>query len=255
MLWYKSWLETRWRFWIGLVLLVCSACAVVFTYPTVMQLMPLVPPVDVGGELGRRIRESADLAREYRGYIWSQWFRQNLRQMWTIFAVLLGTGGLLSQSSGGAAVFTLSLPASRHRLLTVRAYAGLAELLVLALVPSLVIPALSPAVGESYSVTTAIVHSVCLFTAGAVFFSLAFFLSTVFSDMWRPLLITLSAAILLALAEQVVRGLSRYSIFGVMSGESYFRLGRVPWLALFVSAAASAAMLYGSVVNIMRRDF
>ena len=26
MLWYKSWLETRWRFVIGLVLLILSAC-------------------------------------------------------------------------------------------------------------------------------------------------------------------------------------------------------------------------------------
>ena len=53
--------------------------------------------------------------------------------MWTLFAVLLGTGGLLSQASGGGALFTLSLPVSRNRLLGVRAATGLAELLVLAL--------------------------------------------------------------------------------------------------------------------------
>ena len=29
MLWYKSWLETRWRFLIGLVLLMLSACGTV----------------------------------------------------------------------------------------------------------------------------------------------------------------------------------------------------------------------------------
>ena len=33
MLWYKSWLETRWRFLIGLALLVLMACAKVFGYP------------------------------------------------------------------------------------------------------------------------------------------------------------------------------------------------------------------------------
>src|SRR5216684_7806355 len=112
MLWYKSWMETRWRFLIGLVMLMCSAAGAVFVYPKVMKLMPLVPTLDAGGEIGRRIRESAELAREYRGYVWSQWFRQNLTQMWTLFAVLLGTGGLLSQTSGGATLFTLSMPAS-----------------------------------------------------------------------------------------------------------------------------------------------
>ena len=77
MLWYKSWLETRWRFLIGLALLLCLAGATVFTYPQVMKLMPMVP-TNVTGPLGERIREAAALARDYRGYVWSQWFRQNL---------------------------------------------------------------------------------------------------------------------------------------------------------------------------------
>ena len=83
MLWYKAWLETRWRFFIGLGLLLCSAAAAVATYPQVVKLLPLVP-TDVGGEIGRQIREAAELSRSYRGYIWSNWFRQNLLQMATL---------------------------------------------------------------------------------------------------------------------------------------------------------------------------
>jgi ABC-type transport system involved in multi-copper enzyme maturation permease subunit len=255
MLWYKSWLETRWRFIIGVVLLMCSAAGTVLAYPKVLQLMPLVPNVEASGELGRRIREAAELARDYRGYVWSQWFRQNLMQMWTLFAVLLGTGGLLSQTSGGAALFTLSLPASRSQLTGVRAAAGLAELLVLALIPSLLISLLSPAVGETYSVRNALVHGACLFIGGAAFFSLAFLLSTVFSDPWRPSLIAITIAIVLALCMQVVPDLSRYSIFRVMSGEVYFRNGQLPWVGMLASAAASVMMLYGATVNIARHDF
>jgi hypothetical protein len=37
-----------------------------------------------------------DLSREYRGFVWVQGFRQNLAQMGTLFAVLLGTGGVVS---------------------------------------------------------------------------------------------------------------------------------------------------------------
>src|SRR2546430_9647258 len=33
-----------------------------------------------------------------------------------LFAALLGAGGLVSQSSGGAVLYTLSMPASRNRL-------------------------------------------------------------------------------------------------------------------------------------------
>src|SRR5262245_49713607 len=97
MLWNKVLLETRWRFFIGLALLVCSAAATALTYPRVVALLPTVPAAadSIGGEIGRRIREAAELSRTFRGYTWAQSFRQNLPQTGTFFAVLLGTGGLL----------------------------------------------------------------------------------------------------------------------------------------------------------------
>jgi hypothetical protein len=255
MLWYKSWLETRWRFLIGLALLLCMAAGLVITEPQVMKLMPLARAMETSGALGREIRKSAELALEYRGYIWSQWFGQNARQMVTLFAVLLGTGGMLSQSFGGAVLFTLSMPASRRRLLGIRAAAGLAECLVLAFVPSLLIPLLSPAIGETYRVDAALIHGGCLFVVGTVFFSVAFLLSTAFVDLWRPLLITLLIAVMLALFPQIFREFEPYSLFRVMSGETYFRTGALPWLGLLASAAMSVSLLYAAALNIERRDF
>jgi hypothetical protein len=147
------------------------------------------------------------------------------------------------------------LPASRNRLLGVRVATGLAELGVLAFVPSLLLPVLSPAIGQTYAAADALIHSVCLFTAGSVFFSLATLLSTVFSGVWRPLLIVICAAIALALVEPLLGDPSRYSLFRVMSAERYFRGGGLPWPGLVASAAVSAAMLYGAAVNFARRDF
>jgi ABC-2 type transport system permease protein len=254
MLWHKSWVDTRWRFLVGLALLTLSALGVVFAYPRVMRLIPLAPPVDTSGEIGRQIKEAVDLARNYRGYVWSQWFRQNMLQMWTVFAVLLGSGSLLAQGSRGG-LFTLSLPVSRNRLLWVRAATALAELAALAVVPALLLPLLSPAIGQTYGVADALVHGACMFAAGTVFFSLAFLLSTTFDDLWRPLLIALVVAMVLALCPQVFRELSPYSVFTVMSGEVYFRTGRLPLVGMLVSAAASAAMLYVATLTLARRDF
>jgi ABC-type transport system involved in multi-copper enzyme maturation permease subunit len=253
MLWHRSWVETRWRFLIGLVVLMCSAAGVVSQWPRVVELLPLASNLQVNGTIGRIIRESVDLQREYPGYIWSQWFRQNLTMFGTLLAALLGTGGLLSQRS--AAMFMLSLPVSRKRVIGTRAATGLAELFVLALAPSLLIPLLSPTVGKAYAVGDAAVHGVCFFFAVAVFFSLALLLSTVFHDLWRPLLMALAAAMLLGIFEQVALPESSYGIFRVMSAEAWFRNGQVPWLGLLASAAASIAMLYGAVANIVRRDF
>ncbi len=271
MLWYKSWLETRSRFLIGLVLLICSAFFTVLSYPQVLRLLSLVPS-NIGGEIGRRVQEVANLEREYRGYIWWEWFRHNLPQTWTIFAVLLGTGGLVSQPSGRGALFTLSMPVSRNRLIGVRAATGLAELFVLAFVPSILIPLVSPAIGQSYGVADALAYSACLFIAGSVFFSLATLLSTVFNDVWRPLLFALGPALLLSLFEQALAAragapnaasqmssmllrLSQLGIFHTMHGEHYFRVGQLPWLGLLFSGALSAALQYGAAKSIARRDF
>jgi hypothetical protein len=254
MLWYKAWLDTRWRFLVGLAILVGSACSIVFAYPRVLELLPLVPNVDAPGPLAQRLRDIAELSRSYHGYVWAQWFRQQPPQLGTLFAVLLGTGGLLSQSAHGS-LFTLSLPVSRERLIAVRAAAGLGELFVLTFAASLAIPLTSPAIGQTYSVWSALVHAACWFAAAAVFFSLAVLLSTVFSDIWRPLLLACAVAFALAIADFVFRGLAPYSIYGLMTAASYFRTGSIPWVGLAASAAVSTGVLYGASVNFARKDF
>ncbi len=255
MLWYKSWLETRWRFVIGLGLLILSAAGTVLYYPTAMDLLPLASSIEVNGALSRRIAEAVDLSRTYRGYVWSQWFATNVPESWAFFAVLLGTGGLMAQGPRGGALFTLSLPVSRARLIGVRAATGLTELLVIALASSLVLTLLSPAVGQSYSIVDALVHALCLFVAGTVLFSLATFLSTIFTDVWRPALIVLCGATVLAFTEAALRDLSPYGLFGTMSGELYFRRGEMPWFGLLASVLLSATFLYASVRNIAHQDF
>jgi hypothetical protein len=256
MLWYKSWLETRSRFLVGLAVVLLSVAGAVFAYPQVVKLLPLVPTIEVGGELGRRIKEGAELMRDYRGYVWSQWLRQSMTNMLSLFAVLLGTGGLLSQASGGGgALFTLSLPVSRNQLFGVRTATGLAELAALAFVPPLLLPLLSPSVGHTYLFGDALVHGACLFVAATVLFSMACLLSTVFSDVWRPALIVCGLASVLGICEPFFGDLSRYSLFGIMNGEMYFRGGGLPWLGLIASAALSMAMLYAATRNIARQDF
>jgi hypothetical protein len=209
----------------------------------------------VSGQLGRQVAESVALSRDYRGYVWSSWFRENLTRLWTLFAVLLGTGGLLAQSAGGGTLFTLSLPVSRTQLLGVRAATSLAELLLLAFVPSFVIAILSPTVGQTYGLKDVLVHSACMFIAGSAFFSLTFLLSSVFNDVWRPLLLVLCVAIVMALSGFVIPSVAPYSPFRVMSAEVYFRREGLPWLGLIASAALSVAMLYWATRNIARQDF
>ena len=42
MLWYKSWLDTRWRFLIGFVLLTLMACGVIVNWQVSEPLLPIL---------------------------------------------------------------------------------------------------------------------------------------------------------------------------------------------------------------------
>jgi hypothetical protein len=255
MLWYKSWLDTRWRFGVGLVLLVVAAVGSVLVYPQILELLSMSTGAPAEGALGRRVDEGLQLARSFQGYIWSQWFRQNSTQLVALFAMILGTGGLVAQGAGGVTLFTLSLPVSRERLLGVRAAVGLAELGAIVIASSLVVPLVSLAIGQSFGVGDAIVHAICLFVGAATLFGLTSYFSTLFSDQWKPMLAALCVAGALATVEQVWVVSPRASLFRVMSGELYFRSGELPWPGLLGSAVVTGLLLYAASRTLAARDF
>ena len=256
MLWHKAWLETRWRFISALVILTILAGGNVYDYLATQRLLhfndsTLTPAAEATG-LANTIREAIKVQSTFEGFIWYQSFRQNMTQMGVFFAILLGCGGLLSESSKGSALFTLSLPVTRKQLLGARTGAGLAQLFAIAMVPPLAISLLAPSIGQQFTIVDALAHGVCIFFAGAVFFSLASFLSTLFGDIWRPLLIAIAIACGVAILQTVVPQLG---IYRVMSGESYFKTGSLPWAGFLTSAVIATALLYSAAETLERRDF
>ncbi|HUQ87763.1 MAG TPA: hypothetical protein VM096_09400 [Vicinamibacterales bacterium] len=257
MLWQKTWRETRWRFLSALLVLTMLAGSNVFDYLATQRLLPQlsartdVPAAEATGLAGV-IRDAIEIQKDFRGFIWYQAFRQNLTQMGVFFAVLLGCGGLLHESSKGSALFTLSLPVTRKQLLGARAGTGLAQLFAISMVPPLAIPLLAPSIGQHFTIVDALAHGLCIFFVGAVFFSLASFLSTLFADLWRPMLIAIVIACAVALVSVAV---PQVRIFSVMNGETYFKTGSLPWAGFLVSAVIATALLYSAAETMERRDF
>ena len=253
MLWYKHWLETRWRFFIGLALLVGFSAMMVLTEPLVSSAMESFQ--DPGGPIGEMLREQMEITKTYDGYVWQQWFGKNLLTGWILFAVLIGVGGVVTESSRGTALFTLSLPVTRRRMLAVRAATGAIELALLALVPSLLIPLFSLVIGERYSPAKIIIYVLMTIIGGAVFFALSILLSTIFSDQVKPIIIGIAVAFILTTVTMFFKKFAPYSILSIMSGDSYFRTGQLPWVGLAVSLAVAGAMFYLSLRLVERRDF
>jgi hypothetical protein len=251
MEWHKAWFDTRWRFMAGLVLLLVLACGTIVDYRTAQQIVPNTNiSFDMSTTVGRTLQDALDTQRSYRGFVWYQWFRQNLTQIWTLFAILIGAGGLLARSVGDGAVFALTLPASRRQILRGRIVVGLGELAVIAIVPSMLIPLMSPAIGEHYSSVEALVHAVCLVLAGSTWFALTVLLSTIFRDIWRPMLIVCSLALTSATAEFA----SGIGPFHLMNATAYFRTGELPLVGLGVMALLTLGLWYAADRSYEGRD-
>ncbi len=255
MLWYKTWVDTRLRFLVGLALLTCGAALIVGSFPRVTALLDSMSIDKMSGPVGDRLRESLELGRTFGGYIATQWFVKTPVQLGTLFALLLGSGGLISRGSGGP-LFMLSLPVSRARLVAVRAALGVAELFVLSFVPSLVIVLAAPAIGQSYPFSHALVYGASLFTGTTVFFALALAASTVWDDLWRPLLLAGVLAVAVATLEGMSVTFARVGgIFTMMAGTTFFSSGQIPWIGWTASALASAAIIWAAARNFTAREF
>jgi ABC-2 type transport system permease protein len=261
MLWYKAWLETRFRFLQGAIL-ICATCAffvlgnpfILGTWEEYRQLNPQQK------ELSWIIQATSD----YAYFIWHFVFHSLLQQLWVLLAVLIGFGGLSRESAQGAAGFTLSLPVSRKRLVSVRAAVGLAEITVLGLIPALLIPILSVFIGKPYPAIQGISHSLLMVLAGVVFFSFSVFLSTAIQSEHTPTIIGIATVILFYFIlgpyndDGVIKPLwlKLVDVSEVMAGEPYLTsLATYPWLGLASSLSVALGLFYLSLRITEERDY
>jgi hypothetical protein len=253
MLWYKAWRDTRWRFLIGLLILIGTVLANVLAYPSVDSLLGIALRAGPSGQLARELNWFTQVSSNFRGFVWVQLVHQNLPYLWIVFAVLLGAEGPFSRRTG--TIFMLSLPVSRRRMCAVRAAMDLAELGALALIPLLLIPLAAPLIGYTYALADALVYGVQIFAGGAVFYCLALWLATIFGDRWRPIVITLAAAVAGGICANFIPALAPFSPATVMMGEDYFRTGIPAWAGMCIWLGVAAAVLYAAVRSIESRDF
>jgi ABC-type transport system involved in multi-copper enzyme maturation permease subunit len=253
MVWFKAWHCTRTKFLVLLALLAVIATSDVFGWPALEAIVAKVElNGSVEGGVAGKLNEAIAAERTFRGYISNEWFAGTFRSCMVLFAALLGAGSVLS-ASGRGMLFSLALPVARPRWLAARAVVGLAELLVLALVPSLLIALLASAVNESYSFVDAAVHGALIFVVGSVFFALAMLASAFFDDLWRALLVAIVAAIALTFSDRLFP--AGYGLYATMSGSTYHHDGTLPWAGLIASVVLTPALLYAAAAQLARRDF
>lgn len=259
MLWYKVWLETRFRFFLGIATISALCAFYVFFRPAAVarwtELLRLYPDWHRPWWIDRAINE-------YPFYIWRILFDGSLRYLWAGLAILIGIGGLTQETPKGTAGFTLSLPVPRRHLAFSQMALSCLELTTLALLPAIVIPLLSRFAGGSYSPSEAICRGLLIAGGGLVIFSFSLLLSALSESPYVPMLVSAATAIFL---ESVVGPYENdlkepllfraVDLFRLISGPPDLQWRSFPWVGLLASAVVALILGMGTIRVMETRDY
>jgi hypothetical protein len=235
MLWYKAWLETRWRFvfLLGSVLMVWLAP--LWLPPFGFRLPP--------GVFASRIWMAIHLA-SVLVYIFA--------------AVFLAGSGVNSQTtyaatSGfhGSMLFTLSLPVSRRRLLLVRA--GLGALQTGVLVAIMAGYTLLQRPGGA-SVMQAVEYIARAIACTMAVYALSVLLACVLDEMWQFYAATI-CCIAFYLLQSRFAVVSWLSPLRGMTLFSYPLTAPMPWAPIIASLALAVVFLCASMLVLQRKEY
>lgn len=247
MLWFKAWRESRPRF------LICAGVVAVICVLGVLLERP------AREQLGSKL-----VPNSYVGYIYRLTYAGTVRGLFSLFAGVLGLGGLQRERGIGTAAFTLVLPISRFRLIWVRAGMGIAQIAAISLLPAAIIPALSPVTHQVYPLSQALQFSLLWFVCGTAGFAAWLLASTLFSNDFTALTVCVAAGILLGISAQLSSlGAFLPSSNYVMSGfkmpyldpHTDLLTGPLPWRILLQMILQSMILLAVAVRVTEKRDF
>ena len=246
MLWYKSWLDTQRWFILGMFALSAQVFVLYMSYP--MDPLTTYP----NGALGVSAAEMSVIRHGgFREYVWIRWFSTTMLLFWPVFVAAIAGSGF--EPSAGRE-YLLSLPVTRRRIVTTRLALAFAQIGALTVLPTLLICAMAPLVGQHYPVADALIHSLILCIGGVGLFGLTLFLRTLTTDTGAYVAVA-AIVFLWGLITFVAKDLTPYSLFRVMNGADYFFAQRIPWTGLATSALVGSTLIYASLRMVERRDY
>ncbi len=237
MLWYKVWMETRWRF------LVCLALVLLPSY----------------GFLTWRVLLDVDGPAGYLKSLFGSY--QIAAVIWLLSAILLGLGGLVREKAVGSSSLTLALPVSRGRLVAVRVGVGVAEAIALAVAPWVSNILTSVFKGTPFSMSQGGCCILLLAGGGMVYLALAVLISSVIEGEYTSLGVALGVVILAFDLSRRVDWLKGLNLIPLVTGNGYINKGTflfseaLPWSRILASLSVAALMILASIGIIQRREF
>jgi hypothetical protein len=236
VLWYKSWLETRFR----------------LIFAIIFASFPIVLVMGVQHTPSAASPPTLAILEGMSGF-WAFY--------WSLVSLNLAGSGIKTQATyrptkglHSSMLFTLSMPTSRFRLLATRAGLGLLETAAVLVIPActmwIIFPGFRPQVSSSDLVKFWI--TLCLCATG--FYGFGVLLSTLLDDFtqnWASIIGILTAWWLLSLPHVP----SSANIFRAMGPNSPLFTHSLPWTSMGVSLSVGIILFLSAAALIRAREF
>ncbi len=240
MLWYKGWLETRFK--------------VVFLLS--FAVFPLVLTLAVGHHpttRGQHAPTAAELAEAENGFGYFGMY-------YSIIPLFLAGSGIKTEYGSrkrgvrGSTYFTLSLPVSRFRLFATRAGLGMLETVgILAIAPYAIWAAIVEPGDPPVSLSNLFFLWVSLSAGTSVFYFVGTLLSTFMDEVYRNWVSLFGVALLLALLSKVPL-LAPLNVFRAM-GLPLFPPHSIPWASMGISLGVAAVLGFAALRVVQTREY
>lgn len=260
MLLNKYWLETRNRFFIGLLFIAALCLFFVLGQPWILERWRLDEINDP------KIYNPPWLliAREDYGYfIWHFLYNYLLQFSWAIFTVMLALGGLNYEHEQGSALFTLSLPVARRKLFFQRVMVGFFEASMLALLPVIIVPLFSQFIGLQFSFNDALKHGVLFIAGGSVYYMLGVLINAIIKTETVAFFIGIGVIVIFYFlfqpySEEMVKPfyLKMIDLPGFIAGKASPQLFTTEWFIGFSGCLTISLLLFLLSYRItLKKDF
>jgi ABC-type transport system involved in multi-copper enzyme maturation permease subunit len=260
MLFYKSWLETRTRFYtaVAVTIAVCAFWTLAHTWIENNWQRDLIEHPEYNNPAW-----FLRAMRDYPFFLWHFVYAEMFQKIWVILAVLLGIGGLSREAAHGTVGFTLSLPVSRSALFRTRALLAVGELLALSTIALATIVIGSRIMALPYPVGHGVIHLATMFVGGLVFLAASLCLTEFLEGEHTPVLVALGGVgLLYFLMQPYIDGAPLdwfavpFAIPRLMAGPADItRASDIAWTGMLASLTAAAVFTAAGIRRTQQSDY
>lgn len=252
-IYYKEWLESKWRLIAGALVLSALSLLNVVMYPWVETLMTpemaqlmesmmkqLIPFIEMP--------DLSPMLDNWNTYLYGSWISKTLYQSMVVFILIMASSLSAGEESKGTLEFLWAKPISTLQIISAKYFVNLAEMICIAFVSTFILYPASLIMGKSFDAAAFALGLLQAMPGYMLLFSMAFLMSTMFKDSIKSLAFSAVAFSVLSIPSFLpdYRHLSIFRFlqgFNVLSGEG------VMWAtmaALTLLSAVLFAMTYFS---------